>query len=162
MLKTLKPYELKDYVRDYQGDRGYMPPVAPNNRALQWFGMYSSEERTIVYFIARKIDNKDYVSESYNIATDRIKYENGQYLYDETMLFDGTLPEGCYYFEVNDGYDSYFTELFVVKNISQLLLCSSTLPCSSSELISASNVLNPNLIVLRQFETDSEYYIFEN
>lgn len=161
MLKTLKPYELKDYVRDFQGDRGYMPPVAPNNRALQWYGMYPDKERTIVYFIARKIENKDYVVESYQIDTGRIKYESGQYLYDETLLFDGTLPEGCYYFEVNDGFNSFFTELFCVKNLCQLLRCSSSQLASSSTLISELCVKNPNVIVLKQFE-QSDYYEFDN
>ena len=183
MLRCLKPYELKDFLRTAQGSRGYMIPVAPYNRALQWFGMYTDTERTIVYFIARKIDNFNHVAESYEIDTSCIKYENGQYLYDETKLFDGYIPDGIYYFEVNDGYNSFYTEIFCVKSdFCQLDNASSSLPCSDADLISASCVSNPSLIVLKQFESefidimslheqnlniltdfenDSDYYLFE-
>jgi len=161
MLRIIQPYELRDYLRTAPGDMGYMTPVAPNNRPLQWQGAYS-ENISIVYFIARKINNIGYVETSYDIETTCITYANGQYLIDETKLFDGILPEGYYYFEFNNGINSFFTELFCVKNLCQLIRCSSSQLCSSSTLIGESCVKNPNVIVLRQFETETDYYIFEN
>jgi hypothetical protein len=160
MLKIIRNWQLRDYLRSMQGARGYGIPVSKNYMALQWHGAYSDTSRTIGYFIARQVDNGCDVITSYSIDTGRIKYENGQYVYDNTQLFDGYLPDGTYYFEFNDGYETYYCELFTVKEMEVLMLASGAWLASSSELIANSMIDNPDLIALKSFE-DSEYYEFE-
>ena len=128
--------------------------------ALPWTGAYTKEERTIEYFIARKIDNGTEVLENYDIDTDLILYENGQYIYDMTKVFNGVLPVGVYFFEFNDSYDTYFTQIFAVNDISEIRKASSAGLCSSSRLIGSLNFDMPQQIVLKAFENDY-YYIFD-
>ena len=143
-----------------QGVRGYGIPIAKNYMALQWQGAYTDASRTIQYFIARQVDNECTVQTSYSIDEGRIKYENGQYLYDNTQLFDGYLPDGTYYFEFNDTKETYYSELFCVKDTPSLMLASGGRPVSSSDYINSTFVDNPDLLILKQFE-DSEFYEFE-
>lgn len=160
MLKIIQNYQLVDFLRKFNGDRAYGIPIAPNYMALQWQGAYAETERDIVYFLARKIDNSENVITSYVIDIDRIKYENGQYLYDNTKLFDGYLPDGCYFFEFNDGYQTFYTQIFAVDSQPKFEFASSAGLASSSELVSSSLMENPNQIILKQFE-NSEYFEFE-
>lgn len=160
MLKIIRNWELRDYLRSMEGVRGYGIPVSHNNIAIQWHGAYSDTNRTIQYFLARQIDNGCDVITSYVINVDRIKYENGQYLYDNTQLFDGYLPDGTYYFEFNDGYETYYSQIFTVFTFPELMLASGTWLASSDELISSLNIESNDMIILKQFE-DSEYYEFE-
>lgn len=159
MLKIIRNWQLKDYLRSLEGARGYGIPIARNNIAIQWQGAYSDTNRTIVYFLARQIDNGCEVITSYVIDTSRIKYENGQYLYDNTQLFDGYLPDGTYFFEFNDGYETYFSQIFAVVSFPELMLASGTWLASSDELISSLNVENNDMIILKQF-AESDFVEF--
>lgn len=160
MLKIIRNWQLRDYLRSMQGIRGYGIPISKNYMALQWGGAYADSAGTIGYFFARQVDNGIDITTSYAIDTGRIKYENGQYVYDNTQLFDGYLPEGTFYFEFNDGYETYYSELFTVKDINILMLASGGYLVSTSELVSESEVDNPNFVLLKQLE-NSEYYEFE-
>jgi hypothetical protein len=161
MLKILRNWNLSDYLRTHQGARDYGIPIAKNYMALQWSGAFTSKERTIIYFIARQIDNGNEVLANYDIGPTYIKYENGQYIYDNTMLFDGILPDGVFFFEFNDGYENYKSEIFCVKARDEFFMASGAWLASGSFLISDLNIPNPNLIQLKQF-TDNDYVQFAN
>lgn len=160
MLKIIRNWQVRDYLRSMQGVRGYGIPIAKPYMALQWQGAYADDEGVIGYFFARQVDNGVDVIASYVIDTDRIVYENGQYVYDNEQLFDGYLPEGTFYFEFNDGYETYYTELFTVKDYDSLFYASGAWYASTSELVASTYVDNPDLVKLKQLE-DSEYYEFE-
>jgi hypothetical protein len=160
MLKIIRNWQLRDYLRSMQGARGYGIPIAKNYMALQWYGAYADTNGVIEYFIARQVDNYSELIASYAIEESRIKVENGQYVYDNTQLFDGYLPDGTYYFEFNDGYETYYSELFTVKDTETLMFASGGWPVSSSEYISSSSIENPLTEVLKQLES-GEYVEFE-
>jgi hypothetical protein len=161
MLKIIRNWQLRDYLRSFQGIRGYGIPIAKPYMALQWYGAYAEKEGTIIYFIARQIDNGNEVIANYEIATDRIKYENGQYLYDNTKLFDGKLPDGTFFFEFNDGYETYYSQIFTVKAMDMLFMASGAWLASGSFEIAATNINNPNQIILKRFE-ENELFEFED
>ena len=160
MLRCATSIELRDFLRSFDGSRPYGIPIAKNYMALPWAGAYTEAERTIQYFIARQIDNGNDVLVNYDLDTDLILYENGQYIYDMTSVFAGVLPEGVYFFEFNDGYDTYFTQIFAVNDISEIRKASSAGLCSSSRLIGSVNFDMPQQIVLKTFENDF-YFIFD-
>jgi uncharacterized protein (TIGR02145 family) len=116
----------------------------------------------IEYFIARRINDTRHVLESFELNTDLIVYENGQYLFDETKCFDGYLPDGVYFFEFNNGYETYRSQIFNVTDFPLLPMGSGAELGSSSELSSSGSVEIPDTIILRRFEVDSDYYQFEN
>jgi hypothetical protein len=161
MLKIIRNWQLRDYLRSLQGLRRYGIPIAKNYMAIQWGGAYARVEGTIIYFIARQIDDGSEVIANYDIATDRIKFENGQYLYDNTKLFDGILPDGTFFFEFNDGFETYFSQIFTVKYVPMMLRTAGAWHTSTRTGISALNITNPNQIILKRFE-DNELYEFED
>lgn len=161
MLRIIRNWEYRDYLRFFNGLRQYGIPIARNYMALQWQGAYAETEGTIIYFVARKIDNGNHVIESYDLGTDLIKYENGQYLYDNTKLYDGILPDGTYFFEFNDGEETYWSQAFCVKARDELALTSSIDYCSSESYISDLNISIPDQIIIKRFE-DGELFEFEN
>lgn len=150
MLKIIRNWELRDYLRSMEGVRGYGIPIGRNNIAIQWQGAYSDIQRTIQYFLARQIDNGNSVITSYVIDEGRIKYENGQYVYDNTQLFDGYLPDGTYYFEFNDGHETYYSQIFAVVTFPELMLASGGWLASSDELISSVNISDNDLLILER------------
>lgn len=162
MLSITRELSLRDHLRSFQAMRRYGLQVSKNYRAIQWHGAFAPSNRGIVYFIARRIDDQDTVKESYEIATDRIKYEKGQYLYDKTKLFDGILPSGTFFFEIQDSWEKYFSSIFIVNTLPEPLMCSSELPCSSELSINTLTVQNTSGIYLRQFDFSGPYYQFEN
>lgn len=161
MLRIYRDWELRDYLRNLKGFRSFGIQLSRNDIALQWQGAYADEEGTIIYFIARKIDDTNEVLESYEIATDRIKFENGQYVYDITQCFDGYLPDGTYFFEFNDGYETYRSEIFTVQDMPSLMLASGTWLASSNAYITDINIDSPDLVLLKIFEVDNDYVQFE-
>ena len=161
MLRIIRGWNRKDYLRNLQSVRAYGIPIAPKYMPVQWQGAYTDENRAIVYFIARQIDTVNEVIYSYNLETNLIKYENDQYVWDNTKLYGGYLPDGCYFFEFNNGYETYFSQMFNVTDLDEFDSASSALPCSDADLVSSLNVPTPDLIVLKQFEKVFEYVQFE-
>jgi hypothetical protein len=162
MLRFTRDWQLPDYLRSLEGARAYGLPISKKYTALQFYNAYADVEGTIVYFIARKIDDTRHVLLSYDLDVDLIVYENGQYLFDETKCFDGYLPDGVYFFEFNDGYETYRSQIFNVTDFPLLPMASGAELASSSELVSSGSVEIPDTIILRRFEVDSDYYQFEN
>lgn len=161
MLKIIRDWKLQDFLRSHQGLRSYGIPVSKNYMALQWFGAYAPSDRGIIYFLARQIDSGNEVIANYDIGTTYIKYESGQYLYDDTMLFDGILPDGVFFFEFRDSYETYRSEIFRVKDMCMPFLASGTWKASGSFKISQTCVTNASTIILKKFE-DNDLYEFEN
>jgi hypothetical protein len=161
MLKIIRNWQLQDYLRNSQGWRGFGIPVNPTHRIQQFGGAYSENNNTIVYFIARQLDFfSNSVIYNYDISTSLIKYSDGQYLIDETQLLGGTMPEGFYYLEFNDGFQTYYSELFAVIEFEELALFSSgIINWSSSQTFASLNVDKSNLIILKQF-SDENYVQF--
>ena len=161
MLNIIRQYQLRDHLRPFQALRSYGIPIAKNYMALQWHGAYATVPSSISYFVARKIDNSDNVGISYDLGTGLIKYENGQYLYDNTKLFDGILPDGTYFFEFKDGYEVYWSQIFTVKAMDELFMASGVWLASGDFDISDINIQNPNQIILKNF-ADSELFEFSD
>lgn len=137
MLRFLKTYETKDFSRDAQYNLGYGVKICQNNRSVQWHGAYSDTEGTIAYFVARMIDQAGQVLKSYALDTACIEYANGQYNYDdETFYGTGVLPEGFYFLEFNDGLNTFYSEMFCVKNIATQFLASGDWLASGDFLVS--------------------------
>jgi hypothetical protein len=161
MLQVIRNWIQQDFLRHNQGNRGYGLKIQNMWLPLPISGAYSDIERTIVYLIARKIDDKNEVITSYEIDTSLIIYEDGQYCFDKTKTLGGILPEGVYYYEFNDGYETYYSEIFKVEDITELDLASNPLPISDEDLISNLNINTHDLIILKQFD-DSEYFEFDD
>lgn len=161
MLRVTRGYQLMDYLRSLQGSRKYGLQISRPYMALQWYNAFADDEGEIVYFIARRIDGTKNVIESYELDTDLIFYENGQYLYDNTQLFDGNLPDGVYFLEWNDGYDTYRTEIFSVTNMDEFFVASGAGLASGDFLVSSSTIEIPDEILLKKFEVESDYVQFE-
>jgi len=137
MLRFLKTYETKDFLRDAQYNYGYGVQILPNSRSVQWHGAYSDTEGTIAYFVARLINNGGEVEKSYALDTACIEYANGQYNYDDESFYGtGVLPEGFYYLEFNDGLNTFYSEMFCVKNIATQFLASGDWLASGDFLVS--------------------------
>jgi hypothetical protein len=162
MLQVIRNWEKQDYLRHNQGNRGYGLKIQNMWMPLPIMGAYSDTQRTIVYLIARQIDDKMNVITSYDIDTSLITYEDGQYCFDKSKTLGGLLPEGVYYYEFNDGYETYFTEIFKVEDITELDLASCSLPISDEDLISSLNINTHDLIILKQFEVTNNYVQFED
>lgn len=158
MLKILNPTELKDFLRSYNPRLDYGLPIARPYHSLGWRGAYS-KELPIGYFIARKINEAGIVIENYEISTDLIIYENGQYLYDLTKVYNGYLPEGVYFHEFNNGQNTFYSQAFAVVDYSEIELASGAILASSNNLINETNIKDANILILKQF-TDSRYVEF--
>jgi hypothetical protein len=161
MLQIIRNWKLRDYLRSYQGLRNHGIPASKNYMAIQWMGAYSPSDRGIVYFVARQIDNSSEIIENYDIGAAWIKFESGQYLYDNTKTFDGILPDGIFFFEFNDGVETYWSEIFCVKAVETLMLASGVQVASGSWGVSDVNIENPDPILLKTFE-ENILYEFEN
>jgi len=161
MLRIIRNWQSRDHLRSFQALRSYGLEVGKEYMAIQWHGAYTTENRTIIYFIARQIDDLNFVKKSFDLDVNLIKYENGQYLYDNTKLFDANLPEGTFFFEFNDGYETYYSTIFTVKYKDLLFMASGTWLASGSFHITDNSIQNPNTIILKEFEKLSEYVIFE-
>ena len=161
MLKIINNWELQDYLRNSQGRRGYGLPINPTHRLQQIGGAYYKTDETIVYFIARQLNNSNTVIVDYDLAVNLVAYSDGQILVDNTQFLNGILPEGYFFLEFNNGKNTYYTEIFAIKEFNELLLCSSGITdCSSSLSIATLYIDKSNLILLKTFE-DSELYQFE-
>jgi len=137
MLRFLKTYETKDFVRDLQLNFNYGIQICPNNRSVQWHGAYADSEGTVSAFTARKVASSGEVEKSYVLDTACILYANGQYYYDPDSFYgDGILPEGFYYLEFSDENDTYYSELFCVKELVNQFLSSGDWLASGSFLVS--------------------------
>ena len=154
MLRIIRNWELQDYLRNSQGDRNFGMPVNPTHRLQQIGGAYHDANETIVYFIARQIDFLNNVVYNYDLSTSLLKYEDGQYVIDNSITLGGLLPEGHYYLEFNNGVQTYYTEMFTVLEFDELDLASSEFVISDEDLISSLNIDKTNLIILRQFSTE--------
>lgn len=160
MLKIINNWELQDYLRNSQGRRGYGLPINPTHRLQQIGGAYYKTDETIVYFIARQLNDSNTVIINYDLDVDLLTYSDGQILIDNTQFLNGILPEGYYFLEFNNGKNTYYTEIFAIKEFDELLLCSSGVEyCSGSLPVSTLNIDKSNLIILKQFSTE-EYVQF--
>jgi len=151
MLRFLKTYETRDFVRDLQLNFNYGIQICPNNRSVQWHGAYADSEGTVSAFTARKVASSGEVEKYYELDTDCVLYANGQYYYDpESFYGDGVLPEGFYYLEFSDGIDTYYSELFCVKELVNQFLASGDWLASGSFLVSQITIENPITTLLTE------------
>ena len=140
MLKIIRNWEKQDYLRDLQGNRGYGLQIACDYTPLKIYGAFTSESRTILYLFAQKIDDKAEIVDTFILNVNMLTYSDGQYIFTNTADFGGYLNKGVYFFEFNDGYETYYSEIFKVESIAELWKASGDELISGDFLISDLNI----------------------
>lgn len=160
MLKIIRNWELQDYLRSENGHRGYGIPVSWNYKPLKIYNAYYDTNIALDYFFAVQLNIDNSIKETFVLDTSLIIYSDGQYLIDETKLFGGNLECGRYYFEFNNGKETFYSQVFVVRDLQEISRCSGMGYCSSSALISAMNISIAELQPILRLE-DSDYILIE-
>jgi len=134
MLRTYKNNVKQDFLRDFQGYRGYGIPICDGVVPLQIFGAYS-EENTISSVVLKRIDARDEVLETITLNVNIIKYYLDQYVVDNTKLYNVAITEGVYFMEFADGVNIFRTQIFKIEPINHVYLASSALVSSNDKPI---------------------------
>lgn len=162
MLRFLKTYETKDFSRDAQYNLGYGVKICQNNRSVQWHGAYSDSEGIIEYFQAKSVNSVGVPDGAYyELDVDCITYANGQYNYDPESFYGGTIPEGFYYLEFNDGVNTFYSEMFCVKCITKPFIASGDWLASGSFLVSSVSITCNDDPLERKYFEEIDFYEFE-
>lgn len=160
MLNIIRNWQLQDYLRDLQSNRGYGLQITPDYILPQITGAYAESSGTISYFVAHQIDDGYSILSTFIIEEDRLIYENGQYQMDKTKILNGSIPEGVYFIEFNDGKETYFSEIFKVEVIDELAKASCANYVSGDDIISDLNIeTNGFLERLKEF-AESDFVEF--
>lgn len=159
MLRILQGYQLQDYLRSEFANRKAGIHNAPNWRPLQIYNAYS-DNRELDYFFVAKIDREKRIIDTYVLPLTLIKYEYGQYRMDLTEHYGGTLENGIYYYEFNNGIDTFFSEIFMISNFGFIPKASDMILASSDNYVSDSGIELPALQPIQRLE-DSDYLLEE-
>ena len=135
MIRVYKNTILNDYLRTCQGSRGYGLQICNGRSPLPIYGMYSNDVG-ITNFKLNRIDSGSVILEKISLSTDILAYVSGQYYIDNSKLFDVTIPEGVYFYEIQTATDIFYSEIFKIQTINGRFLSSGSLKSSSSKLVS--------------------------